>query len=101
MMKYRDMREARKPERIGKKYQWIAFHELLGLLTENYRWHPQHEHERAAQCPGGWAMGIRDIDPSHLPWSRPKSGQPPWWQRPRQALRRIHPDHFDAWIRNR
>ena len=27
---YRDGRAAHKPERIGKKYQWIAYHEFLG-----------------------------------------------------------------------
>ena len=30
-------REANKAERIGKKYQWIAFHELLARLSDNFR----------------------------------------------------------------
>ena len=33
---YRDMREANKPERIGKKYQWIAYHEFLARVADNF-----------------------------------------------------------------
>ena len=25
-------------DRIGKKYQWIAFHEIMGILTDNYKY---------------------------------------------------------------
>ena len=32
MVNWRSGREASKPERIGKKYQWIAYHEILGNL---------------------------------------------------------------------
>ena len=30
-------RDANKAERIGKKYQWIAYHELLARLSDNFR----------------------------------------------------------------
>ena len=30
-------RGANKPERIGKKYQWIAFHELLARLSGQFQ----------------------------------------------------------------
>lgn len=52
-------------ERIGKKYQWIALHEILARLTDNYlikeSWHDQ-----ATQYEGTWKdIGfIRNIDPS-------------------------------------
>lgn len=98
---YRNMREARKPERIGKKYQWIALHELLGLLADNYRWHADHDYESSSECPGGWAMGVRDIDPSHLPWSRPRFGPRPWWQPLGYALNRRDPARFPGWITSR
>ncbi len=101
MVNYRDMREARKPERIGKKYQWIGLHEVLGFLADNYRWHSQFRHERAARCPGGWAMNVRDIDPSHLPWSRPPEGRRPWWQPLRYALRPVAAGEIEPWIRSR
>lgn len=29
-------REANKPERIGKKYQWIAYHEFLARVSDNF-----------------------------------------------------------------
>ena len=32
-----DFRETRKPERMGKKYQWIAYHEVLALIADNYQ----------------------------------------------------------------
>jgi hypothetical protein len=98
---YRNMREARKPERIGKKYQWIGFHEILGLLADNYRWHAGFESMRATRSPGGWAMNIRDIDPSHLPWSRPAEGGRPWWQPLRYALRSTGDREFGPWIKSR
>jgi hypothetical protein len=101
MINYDNMREARKPERIGKKYQWIGYHELLGLLADNYRWHSGFHYENAHRCPGAWAMNIRDIDPSHLPWSRPTSGGPPWWQPLRYSLKPVEGADPDTWIRNR
>jgi hypothetical protein len=101
MVSHRDMREARKPERIGKKYQWIALHELLGLLADNYRWRAEYASEESSTCPGGWAMGIRDIDPSHLPWSRPKSDERPWWQPLGYMQKQVDPARFEAWVRNR
>ena len=62
-------REARKAERIGKKYQWIAYHEILAYISDHYQcW----------RCPflslgyggreyeGPWQDFIRDIDPSWI-----------------------------------
>ena len=31
-------RESHKPERFGKKYQWIAYHELLARVADNYHY---------------------------------------------------------------
>ena len=33
---YRDGRAAHKPERIGKKYQWLAYHEFLARVADNF-----------------------------------------------------------------
>lgn len=52
-------------ERIGKKYQWIAYHELLARLSDNFEFSDPyvngHEstYETTSQLPS-----IRDIDPS-------------------------------------
>jgi hypothetical protein len=101
MVNYRNMREARKPERIGKKYQWIGLHEALGLLADNYSWRPGFTSTHSTRCPGGWAMNIRDIDPSHLQWSRPTEGERPWWQPIRYAPRPVADGKLEAWIRSR
>ena len=34
---YQD-RRANKPERIGKKYQWIAYHEILAYISDHYQY---------------------------------------------------------------
>lgn len=101
MVNYRDTREARKPERIGKKYQWIALHELLGLLADNYRWHSGFDSHQAGRCPGGWAMDVRDIDPTHLPMARPSGRVQAWWQPLRQELTAISSSELLGWIKSR
>lgn len=58
-------RSPHKSERIGKKYQWIAFHEFLALVADNFEFkrdgwleEPQGIYD------GSWQLTIRDIDPS-------------------------------------
>jgi Cdc6-like AAA superfamily ATPase len=58
-------RRADKPERIGKKYQWIAYHELLARLCDNFEykedsWSGDKSYE------GPWQDFARDIDPSYV-----------------------------------
>lgn len=59
-------REGHKPERFGKKYQWIALHELLARLADNYhfasRWSTEPE-----RFQGPWEWMGRDIDPGLPP----------------------------------
>lgn len=60
-------REPNKPERIGKKYQWIVFHELLGRLSDNFRLFEDEWSDRSIEYHGPWNIGHRrDIDPSNL-----------------------------------
>ena len=60
-------RGANKPERIGKKYQWIAFHELLARLSDNFKMRIDHWSSRNPDYHGPWDIGPRrDIDPSNL-----------------------------------
>jgi hypothetical protein len=54
-------REARKIERIGKKYQWIAFYEFLAYLSDNYHFKGWEENQ---VYEGPWQLSDRDIDPS-------------------------------------
>lgn len=54
-------REASKPERIGKKYQWIAYHEILAYIADHYQY---REDEDNQAYEGPWQEFLRDIDPS-------------------------------------
>ena len=54
-----------KPEHIGKKYQWIAYHEILAYISDHYQYRvslgdlrSRNERKRAHQ------LRVRDIDPS-------------------------------------
>ena len=41
MVKWNDVRQASKPERIGKKYQWIAYHEILAYIADRHQYREQ------------------------------------------------------------
>ncbi|MGI5133160.1 NACHT domain-containing protein [Pseudonocardia sp. CA-107938] len=69
-------------ERVGKKYQWIAFYEVLGRLTDHHlvrtRWRDDtpRVYEHAEQ------LIWRDIDPTVLvrkPPRQPQRGRHPWF----------------------
>ncbi|MFG6100608.1 AVAST type 2 anti-phage system protein Avs2 [Leptothoe sp. ISB3NOV94-8A] len=77
-------RSAHKAERIGKKYQWIAYHEFLAYVSDNFKFRKDKSiisDRRGYQGP--WQGWIRDIDPSCL-LLKPKVGDsdeesPSWW----------------------
>lgn len=55
-------------ERIGKKYQWIAYHEMMSIVSDHYK---MKEDNRRANSklfhnPGGWVNYVRDIDPAFI-----------------------------------
>lgn len=74
-------------ERVGKKYQWMAFHEFLARLSDNYHWINQGYVDITDDdiYEGPWQIFKRDIDPTL--WAR-QSGeyktfhneQCTWWQ---------------------
>ena len=59
-------RTEHKPERFGKKYQWIAFHELVARISDNFHMMPEYGGERIAY-EGPWQLLSRDIDPTLPP----------------------------------
>ena len=78
-------RDAAKAERIGKKYQWIAYHEILALLADHFQYRNHYDEERESQAyEGPWQDNVRDIDPScalratqgGTEWD---SHTPAWW----------------------
>ena len=61
---HRADRSEHKPERIGKKYQWIALHELLARISDNFEFQDDSWSDRNEKYDGPWQLSIRDIDPS-------------------------------------
>lgn len=60
-------RQARKAERMGKKYQWIALHEILAYISDNYAFkHGIFNDDMETVYNGPWQLSIRDIDPSFI-----------------------------------
>jgi predicted ATPase len=65
-------REARKAERIGKKYQWLAYHEILALVGDHFQYHERFQDECGShKYEGPWQDFLRDIDPSNTLRSTP------------------------------
>ncbi|MFI5966398.1 hypothetical protein ACIA8J_30095 [Streptomyces asoensis] len=66
-------RQSHKGERIGKKYQWMALHELVERLANHRHPHRTDEHD-AAEYPGAARLSLLDIDPSLPPARHPFAG---------------------------
>ncbi len=62
-------REAGKAERMGKKYQWIAYHEILAMISDNFQFRPWSSQSGGQSYDGPWQLSLRDIDPSGPPQS--------------------------------
>ena len=55
-------------ERIGKKYQWLVFHEILARISDNLTMHTDRGFDRNESqiYKGTWKPKVRDIDPTLL-----------------------------------
>ena len=72
-------REDHKAERIGKKYQWIAYHEFLSHLLDNFQFNGDSWGETIEKYDGAWQLYVRDVDPSVVvPKTRAQRSQT-WW----------------------
>jgi len=84
-------RSAHKPERIGKKYQWIAYHEFLARIADNFEFREDRWSDRSGKYEGPWQMFVRDIDPSFLLRKTEREAWQPhtntWW----------FPSSYNAW----
>lgn len=73
-------------ERIGKKYQWLAFHELLARLSDNVHWIDRNYSDLEDKSYyGPWQIHKRDIDPTFGISKNPKLLSDriyvnTWWQ---------------------
>ena len=77
------MRNTSLGERVGKKYQWIALHEMMARLSDNYPLHDSWYDDKVISYNGTWEPCIRDFDPTMLVrkrithWFEPESKY--WW----------------------
>ena len=55
-----------KIERIGKKYQWIAYYELLAYVADNYLLKDNWINEKLDIFKGTWQLSLRNIDPVYI-----------------------------------
>ena len=56
-------------DRVGKKYQWIAFHEIMGILADNYKYLDDYANEGSGGFElfhGTWQSFLRNINPSMI-----------------------------------
>ncbi len=74
--------EGPRTERIGKKYQWIALHELLASIADRCRYRPWDTAD-VEPYEGPWQLHLRDLDPS-LTFKAPPvplfESPRTWWQ---------------------
>ena len=62
-----DHRTETRVDRIGKKYQWVAFFELLAKLTDNYKFRESWGYDNEGHYyQGPWEFMLRNIDPSFI-----------------------------------
>jgi hypothetical protein len=59
-------RSEHKSERIGKKYQWIAYHEFMALVSDHFEFKGDSWSNSVNSYKGAWQPRIRDIDPSFI-----------------------------------
>ena len=77
-------RDAAKPERIGKKYQWIAYYETLAYISDHFQYRERWGAQRDYYYEGPYQEGLRDIDPSFTLLSKLGGTSrgphnPSWW----------------------
>jgi hypothetical protein len=78
--------QASKAERIGKKYQWIAYHEIMALMADHFQYRERFYEDGGDQgYDGPWQDHLRDIDPSCTLRAAPggtswqDGHSPAWW----------------------
>lgn len=57
-------RNEHRQERIGKKYQWIAYFEFLGMVSDNFVLDSIYSDSK--DYLGTWQISVRNIDPSMI-----------------------------------
>ena len=70
-------------ESMGRKYQKIAYREILALISDNYQYREYHpDAERGHQYVGPWQNGLRDVDPTFVGTLPVESSLSYMWRNP-------------------
>ena len=97
-------RDTCKPERIGKKYQWIAYHEILAHISDHFQYlDPYDDAAPTDAYRGAWQLHVRDIDPSAVltdpaPRRRQAKTTTTWWRHDAPIAPAEDLDH-EQWLR--
>ena len=68
---YRD-RYDKTVERIGKKYQWIAYYKTLAKVSDNYEIKDERDWDKIGEFKGAYQLSfVRNIDPSTILVKKP------------------------------
>ena len=98
-MDYRYVRESHKSERIGKKYQWIAYYEFLARVSDNFTWVGRWDND--TQYEGPWQLYGRNIDPSvvlpAMGYHPYDDDMPNWWFPVKYEAWNLHQEDTD-WL---
>lgn len=95
-------RDASKAERFGKKYQWIAYHEISAYVADNFQFlESLGGEESCSSYKGPWQDFFRDIDPSSTMskglGGEEKAGLNAWWA-PMDYRAWPAADQGDLWV---
>lgn len=90
-------------ERMGKKYQYLAYYELLARLSDNLHMMPDSDTNVPPKYEGPWQINVRDIDPSLLirktmydGWS--DHGRSTWWKPQQTILSKSEVEQRIKWL---
>lgn len=77
-------RHDHRTERIGKKYQWIAFYEILAIVSDHYHLYENYYSKdiEPINYEGPWSPYVRDIDPTIVMKDNPDDKQKIYWWNP-------------------
>lgn len=87
-------------DRIGKKYQWIAFHEIMGILADNYKYMDDDANEGAGGYElfhGTWQSFLRNINPSMIARVNNVDSDDPDDSREAEEQEWYKDEEFDNW----
>ena len=93
-------------ESIGRKYQWIAYREVLALIADHFQYREfPADAERSHRYQGPWQNWLRDIDPTFTATPPPgrawnyRQGNPGVWWTAGRFDRWEEADRLRDWVR--